>query len=157
MALSNFGGDVGSYMGVGLLRIFEVNRENWSNLPTVVLIKSLARFLPILLIPFLIPDASPADEILTEKEKHLKDEGEEDDDQEQENGGTGVEMGTVSAVSSKGDSGLPAAAAAAALGGSSSSPTRRRPSAQAATATVVSPDLDVLGGAQLEANQRTMQ
>ncbi len=67
MALSNFGGDVGSYMGVGLLRIFDVTRNDWSSLPKVVLIKSLARFIPILLIPFLIPDASPADEILSDQ------------------------------------------------------------------------------------------
>ena len=100
MALSNFGGDVGSYVGVGLLRGFGVSRADWTNLPKVVLIKSLARLIPVLLIPLLIPDASPADEILSEKEKHLDldtQAGDEDGEEEMEVGldgaGAGIEMG----------------------------------------------------------------
>jgi hypothetical protein len=90
MALSNFGGDVGSYMGVGLLKAFSVSRADYSRLPQVVLVKTFCRFIPVMLIPFLIPDASPADEILTEKEKLLK-EGED----EEGDGEDGVEMGRV--------------------------------------------------------------
>ena len=97
MALSNFGGDVGSYMGVGLLKAFNVSRGDYSKLPDVVLVKTMCRFIPVLLIPLLIPDASPADEILSEKEKMMKTwEGEEGGEEEGQGGrgggGEGIEM-----------------------------------------------------------------
>jgi len=56
-------------MGVILLKVFNVTRQDYSNLANVTLIKTLSRFLPILLIPFLVPNASPHDEILTTAEK----------------------------------------------------------------------------------------
>jgi hypothetical protein len=71
MALSNFGGDVGSYLGVGLMEFFKVSRHDYTNLPTLVLIKALTRLIPIALIPFLVPDASPMDEILTPSEREM--------------------------------------------------------------------------------------
>lgn len=96
MALSNFGGDVGSYMGVGLLKAFNVHRGDYSKLPNVVLIKTMCRFIPVLLIPLLIPDASPADEILSEKEKMMKtwegEEGGEEGGEGRRGGGEGIEM-----------------------------------------------------------------
>jgi len=96
--LSNFGGDVGSYMGVGLLKAYDVHRGDYSKLPNVVLIKTMCRLIPVLLIPLLIPDASPADEILTEKEKMMKawegEEGGEGGGEEggRRGGGEGIEM-----------------------------------------------------------------
>lgn len=154
MALSNFGGDVGSYIGVGLLRAFDVSKNDWTNLPKVVLIKSMARFIPIILIPLLIPDASPADEILSEKEKHLDldtQAGDDEDEIELEleapNAG-GIEMGKRGvSIDSAGSSG-------------GASPTRRRPSVAgraAATAAAATTDLDVLGGTQLDSSSRVMQ
>lgn len=158
MALSNFGGDVGSYIGVGLLRAFDVSRKDWTNLPKVVLIKSLARLIPVLLIPLLIPDASPADEILTEKEKHLDlggGEGDEDEEEVEvglEGADSGIELGVAGGSGGKrahsGDS-----------AGAGASPTRRRPSVAGRTAAAAAADsgLDVLGGTQLDSSSRVMQ
>lgn len=60
-----------SYMGVVMIKVFDASREDYSKLPTLVLIKTFTRLIPLILIPFLIPDASPLDEILTAKEKAL--------------------------------------------------------------------------------------
>ncbi len=96
MALSNFGGDVGSYIGVGVLKAFHVHRGDYSRLPNVVLVKTMCRFIPVFLIPLLIPDASPADEILTEKEKMMRtweeEEGGEEEGQRGRGEGVGIEM-----------------------------------------------------------------
>ncbi|GAB5033212.1 major facilitator superfamily protein isoform 2 [Nannochloropsis oceanica] len=89
MALSNFGGDVGSYIGVGVLKAFHVHRGDYSELSNVVLVKTMCRFIPVFLIPLLIPDASPADEILTEKEKMMRTWEEEGGGEEEEQGGRG--------------------------------------------------------------------
>lgn len=159
MALSNFGGDVGSYVGVGLLRGFGVSRADWTNLPKVVLIKSLARLIPVILIPLLIPDASPADEILSDKEKHLDldtqagdEEGEEEMEIRLEGAGAGIEMGGTGSGkhTRSGDS-----------TGAGASPTRRRPSvggrSAAAAATAADSGLDQLGGTSLDGSKRAMQ
>ena len=111
MALSNFGGDVGSYMGVGLLKAFGVSRKDYSRLPDVVLVKTACRFIPVLLIPLLIPNASPADEILSEKEKHMDLETDAEEEGERDEGGE-IEMG--------------AAGGGSAANGTNPSPTRRR-------------------------------
>jgi hypothetical protein len=58
MALSNFGNTVGIYFGSFLLVIFGVTDDNYDNFIYVVVVKSLCRLLPILFIPFLVPDGS---------------------------------------------------------------------------------------------------
>lgn len=138
MALSNFGGDVGSYMGVGLLKAFGVSRKDYSRLPDVVLVKTFCRFIPVFLIPLLIPHASPADEILNEKEKHmdLETDAEEEGEREGE-----IEMGDAAST-----------AAAGSANGTNGSPTRRRhrgsSGGSAGSLVHQSSDLDRLGSPQ---------
>lgn len=59
MALSNFGNTVGIYFGSFLVVSFGVTDTNYDNFVWVIVVKSLCRLLPILSIPFLIPDGAP--------------------------------------------------------------------------------------------------
>jgi len=60
MGLSNFGSKIGSYMGIGLLHVLGgVHAPHFENLRLLVLIRSLTRALPILLIPYLVPRGTP--------------------------------------------------------------------------------------------------
>jgi len=67
MALSNFGGIVGDFVGVSMLEVFGVVDGNYEHLPAVVLSKSLCRLLPLVLIPVLVPDLRPNDPIPAEE------------------------------------------------------------------------------------------
>lgn len=64
MSLSNFGGVVSKILGIGVVRALGVSKENYSGMPLLVVIKSLTRLLPILLIRLLVPDLTPADPIV---------------------------------------------------------------------------------------------
>jgi len=61
MGLSNFGGTLGGYFGVGLMVIFGVDTHKYDRLPEFVVARSLFRLLPMCLIPFLLPNGSPSD------------------------------------------------------------------------------------------------
>jgi hypothetical protein len=62
MGLSNFGGKMGSYLGIGLLdALGGVHAPQFENLRLLVVIRSLTRALPLLLIPWLVPSGSPSD------------------------------------------------------------------------------------------------
>lgn len=63
--------NVCSYLGVWMVKAFDVTKSDYSRLPQLVVAKTFLRLLPIIFIPFLLPDASPADEILTKEEKEL--------------------------------------------------------------------------------------
>lgn len=54
-----------------MVKAFDVTKSDYSRLPQLVVAKTFLRLLPIIFIPFLLPDASPADEILTKEEKEL--------------------------------------------------------------------------------------
>ena len=58
-ALNNFGSSISVYSGSLVLYYFDIKDGNYQNLVTVIIIKCCCRLLPILLIPFLIPDDSP--------------------------------------------------------------------------------------------------
>jgi hypothetical protein len=58
-ALGNFGSSISAYSGSLVLSYFDVNDQNYDNLVTVIILKCCCRLVPILLIPFLIPDGSP--------------------------------------------------------------------------------------------------
>ena len=62
MSLSNFGNTVAIYSGSFLVVLFGVKEDNYNNFVWVIVTKSLCRLLPILFIPFLIPDGSPQDD-----------------------------------------------------------------------------------------------
>jgi folate/biopterin transporter len=63
MSLSNFGRTIGGYTGVGLMWMLGgINAPEFNNLPAFIVLRSLARLLPILLIPLLVPDGSPTQE-----------------------------------------------------------------------------------------------
>lgn len=62
VSLNNLGATVSIYNGSFLLITFGVNEDNYDNFVWVILIKSLCRLLPILLIPFLIPIGAPQEE-----------------------------------------------------------------------------------------------
>jgi hypothetical protein len=59
MGLSNFGGTLGEYFGIGLMVIFKVNTHEYEQLPAFIVVRSLFRLVPIALIPLLLPDGSP--------------------------------------------------------------------------------------------------
>jgi hypothetical protein len=62
MGLSNFGVILGTYMGNGiLLGLGGVEGPEFHNLDVLVVIRSFARLLPIVLIPFLVPNGAPSD------------------------------------------------------------------------------------------------
>lgn len=58
-----------------MVKFFGVTRTDYSRLPQLVIVKTFLRLLPIIFVPFLLPDASPADEILTKAEKELSADG----------------------------------------------------------------------------------
>jgi hypothetical protein len=58
-ALGNFGSSISAYSGSLVLSYFDVSDDNYENLVTVIILKCCCRLVPILLIPFLIPDGSP--------------------------------------------------------------------------------------------------
>jgi folate/biopterin transporter len=63
MSLSNFGRTVGAYTGIGIMQMLGgIKAPEFNNLPAFILIRSLARLLPILLIPCLVPDGAPTQE-----------------------------------------------------------------------------------------------
>jgi hypothetical protein len=62
MALSNFGNTVAIYNGSFLVVLFGVDDDNYDNFVWVVVVKSLCRLLPILFIPWLIPDGAPQED-----------------------------------------------------------------------------------------------
>mmetsp|Transcript_32556 Transcript_32556/g.41751 ORF Transcript_32556/g.41751 Transcript_32556/m.41751 type:complete len:600 (-) Transcript_32556:58-1857(-) len=86
MSLMNFGGIVAKITGVGAVKLLGITKTDYSGLPILVLVKSITRLLPILLIPMLVPDLKPSDNILPEGEEAdeieqanlLKGEGEVD-------------------------------------------------------------------------------
>ena len=77
MSLSNYGYDVGTVFGTVLLSIFRVSNDNWSGFKWVLLIKSILRLVPIILIKYLVPTGTPDD-----------DNKEDESDIEGKNGGT---------------------------------------------------------------------
>lgn len=81
---SNLGGSLSQYQGAFLLEVFGCNpsgspneSSQFHNLWIVQLIASLLPILPILTIPFLIPDAYQTDPILTVKQQEEEEEQEE--------------------------------------------------------------------------------
>lgn len=69
MGLSNFGGRMGSILGIGLLDgLGGVEAPAFTNMRLLVVIRSLTRALPLLLIPFLVPPGSPSDPAAPEEE-----------------------------------------------------------------------------------------
>ena len=62
MGLSNLGNDASLYLGSGVLRLMGgVEAPGFANLPEYIAVRSLARLLPMLLIPYLVPDGTPAE------------------------------------------------------------------------------------------------
>ncbi|KAH9253635.1 hypothetical protein BASA81_008471 [Batrachochytrium salamandrivorans] len=59
MGLSNFGGTLGEYFGVGLMEWFGLGAHQYDQLGEFVIARSLCRLLPLLLIPLLLPQGSP--------------------------------------------------------------------------------------------------
>lgn len=59
MGLSNFGGTLGEYFGVGLMEWFGLGAHQYDHLADFVVARSLCRLLPLLLIPWLLPHGSP--------------------------------------------------------------------------------------------------
>lgn len=57
--LSNFGGGLGGYFGVGLMEAFGLGSHQYEGLSSFVLTRSLFRLIPLILIPFLVPEGSP--------------------------------------------------------------------------------------------------
>jgi len=64
MSLSNFGQIISKILGVATVRALGISKENYSEMPSLVLVKSLSRLLPLLLIPVLVPDTTPTHPIL---------------------------------------------------------------------------------------------
>ena len=62
MGLSNFGFAAGQYLGSGVLKMFGgVEAPEYEYLASYVAVKSVMRFLPVALVPFLVPPGCPAD------------------------------------------------------------------------------------------------
>jgi hypothetical protein len=59
MGLSNFGGSLGDYFGIGLMVAFDLDAHQYEHLPQFVICRSIFRLLPLCLIPFLLPNGSP--------------------------------------------------------------------------------------------------
>eukprot|EP00929_Paragymnodinium_shiwhaense_P026680 TRINITY_DN15807_c0_g3_i1.p1 TRINITY_DN15807_c0_g3~~TRINITY_DN15807_c0_g3_i1.p1 ORF type:complete len:610 (+),score=64.81 TRINITY_DN15807_c0_g3_i1:47-1831(+) len=76
MSLNNFGGNVGSLLGVSLLEFLGVVGGNYDNFEEVIVIKAGFRLLPVFIIPFLVPALTPSDPIIAES-KVICDEGSE--------------------------------------------------------------------------------
>ena len=94
-------------MGVVMIKLFDASREDFSKLPTMVLIKTFLRIIPILLIPLLIPDASPLDEILTAKEKALDIDALSDGSPDSGSGSDGPPMPYSIDISRRSDTPVP--------------------------------------------------
>jgi hypothetical protein len=66
MGLSNFGTITGYYIGSGMLSVFGgVEAPEFNHLGFFVVLRSLTRALPLLLIPFLVPTGTPSDDAKT--------------------------------------------------------------------------------------------
>eukprot|EP00929_Paragymnodinium_shiwhaense_P026668 TRINITY_DN15807_c0_g1_i3.p1 TRINITY_DN15807_c0_g1~~TRINITY_DN15807_c0_g1_i3.p1 ORF type:complete len:444 (+),score=42.89 TRINITY_DN15807_c0_g1_i3:749-2080(+) len=63
MSLANFGGNVANLFGVSLLEFSGVVDGNYDNFPAVIIMKSVFRLLPLLIIPILVPNLTPNDPI----------------------------------------------------------------------------------------------
>ena len=62
MGMSDFGTVAGGYLGSGLLRLFGgVQKPDFDNIEVYILVRSLMRALPLLLIPGLVPAGGPKD------------------------------------------------------------------------------------------------
>ena len=62
MGLSNFGYAAGSYLGSFVLKLFGgVEAPEYENIGLYIWAKFVMRFLPVLLVPFLVPPGCPAD------------------------------------------------------------------------------------------------
>ncbi len=72
MSLSNYGYDVGTVFGTVLLSIFHVSNDNWSGFKWVLLIKSILRIVPIILIKYLVPTGTPDDDNKEEDESNIE-------------------------------------------------------------------------------------
>ena len=68
MALSNFGTTIAELLGTSLLEALEVKGDNYDALPTAIGLKSLARLLPLALIPLLVPALTPNDPMEMERD-----------------------------------------------------------------------------------------
>jgi len=69
MGISNFGGSMSGYFGIVVMWMLgDVKAPEFVNIESFVVIRSLARLLPLLFIPFLCPDGSPNSEGETEVE-----------------------------------------------------------------------------------------
>jgi hypothetical protein len=99
MALSNFGNTVAIYNGSFLVVLFGVNDDNYDNFVWVVVTKSLCRLLPILFIPFLIPDGAPQEDE-DEDDVDYEDSNLTDIPEELETGGSGGHDPASSATTS---------------------------------------------------------
>ncbi|CAM9447900.1 unnamed protein product [Chrysoparadoxa australica] len=74
MSLSNFGSDIGRYLGIAMVNVLNLNRENYDNLPLATCIKSVFKVAIIMLIPLLVPDAKPSDDLLPKEAKGDSDD-----------------------------------------------------------------------------------
>jgi hypothetical protein len=80
MSLSNYGYDVGTVFGTVLLSIFHVSNDDWSGFKWVLLIKSILRIVPIILIKYLVPKGAPDDDVKAMKLDDDEDSNNDDSD-----------------------------------------------------------------------------
>eukprot|EP00516_Mucochytrium_quahogii_P010703 CAMPEP_0203771592 /NCGR_PEP_ID=MMETSP0099_2-20121227/3499_1 /ASSEMBLY_ACC=CAM_ASM_000209 /TAXON_ID=96639 /ORGANISM=" , Strain NY0313808BC1" /LENGTH=571 /DNA_ID=CAMNT_0050668951 /DNA_START=268 /DNA_END=1983 /DNA_ORIENTATION=- len=60
MGLSNMGGTIGGYTGMGLMWLLGgIHRPEFKNLEWFVVLRGISKLFPLVLIPFLVPDGSP--------------------------------------------------------------------------------------------------
>lgn len=59
--LSNFGVDVGRYSGAALIEALGVHRPHYDGITSFMAIKTCFRLLPLLTVPLLVPQGTPAD------------------------------------------------------------------------------------------------
>lgn len=52
---------VGRYAGSALIELIGTTSPEYNGLPTIMIIKSACRLLPLLTVPFLVPQGTPAD------------------------------------------------------------------------------------------------
>ena len=71
--LRNFGSSLSSQTGALLLDFYDIEVGSYDNLSKVIVIKSVCRFLPILLVPLLIPPGAPHEESDVQNERDNKD------------------------------------------------------------------------------------